>query len=218
MNHPAPIIVFVGKPDSGKTDCALWFAEMGLEWELLDMCASNTPVSDNRFLKLTSLRALEVWLSMFKRKKKLFILDEADEKLTNLHVISKLSKEFRVPMGFQIRKFHAKLFLIYHRLKDVPEFYLDKNVTLAVVKKLGKKTALIKSDLLFPLIRQTVLKITNIPRTRIPFNTFGVGMFSLENKKEEEMLRLWHNTIILERSGFEDDQIKAILKDVLFQN
>jgi len=213
FNYPAPVVVFTGKPDSGKTDMALWISEKALEWEFLDMCASNIPVHDNRFLKLTSLRSLEKWLSLFKQQRKLFILDEADEKLTNLDVVSKLSKGFRVPMAFQIRKFHAKLFLIYHRLRDVPELYLDRNVTTAFIHKVNKKTAYIRSDLLYPLIGENQLRLVNMPRTSIPFNTYGVGMFSLENKMEMEMLELWYKTIILEKRGYEQEQIKVILKN-----
>lgn len=210
--HPAPVMVITGRPDSGKTDKALWFAEKGLEWGFIDLCASNIPVLDNRFVKLTSLRSLEKWLSMFKQKRKLFILDEADKCMTNLDVISKLSKQFRVPMAFQIRKFHAKLILIYHRLRDVPELYLDKNVTTVFIHKASKKLAYLRSDLIFPLIGENRLKLANVPRTKIPFNTYGIGNFTLENMKEMEMLELWHKTIILQKRGYDQEQIKAILK------
>jgi len=74
FSYPAPVIVFVGKPDSGKTDFSLFLAEKGLKYGLINMCASNIPVFDNRFVKITSLRSLELWLSMFKRESKLFIL------------------------------------------------------------------------------------------------------------------------------------------------
>lgn len=214
LNYPAPVLVFVGKPDSGKTDFALYFAEKGLEWGFIDLCASNIPVDDNRFMQLTSLRSLEKWLMMFKNRSKLFILDEADDKLTNLDVISKLSKEFRVPMAFQIRKYHAKLILIYHRLRDVPELYLDRNVTIAFIKKFAKKVAWVKSDLLYSYIGEDNIKLLNIPRTTIPFRTYGIGMFTLDNVKEMEMLELWHKAIILRKRGFDEEQINAIIKEV----
>lgn len=210
--YPAPVFLITGKPDSGKTDFALWLAEKGLDWNFIDLCASNIPVKDNRFVELTSLRSLERWLSLFKQKRKMFILDEADKCMTNLDVVSKLSKQFRVPMAFQIRKFHAKLILIYHRLRDVPELYLDKNVTTAFIHKASKKLAYVRSDLIFSLIGREHLRIRQVPRTKIPFNTYGVGNFTLENKKEMEMLDLWYKSIFLRKKGYEEEQIEAILK------
>lgn len=212
FNYPAPIFVVTGKPDSRKTDFVLWINQKLLEWKIIDLCASNIQVHDNRFVKLTALESLEKWLNLFKRKRKVFILDEADQCMTNLDVVSRLSKKFRVPMAFQIRKFHAKLFLIYHRLKDVPELYLDKNVTTAFIHKRSKKVALIRSDLIFPLIRENHLTLTYIPRTKIGFNTFGIGQFTQENKIEKEMLELWYKKIYLSKRGYNDEQIKAILK------
>lgn len=213
MTYSAPVMVFTGKPDSGKTAMALWLTEKGLDWGLIDLCASNIPVRDNRFVKITSLKALEKWLMMFKRKRKMFILDEADKCMTNLDVVTKLSKSFRVPMAFQIRKYHAKLILIYHRLRDVPELYLDKNVTTAFIHKASRKTAYLRSELLFPLIRQTQLRLRHVPQTSISFNTYGIGDFTLKNKTEMEMLELWYKTIILQRRGYDEVQIKAILKN-----
>ena len=210
--YSAPVFLITGKPDSGKTDFALWLAQKGLDWNFIDLCASNIPSKDNRFVQLTSLRSLERWLSLFKQKRKMFILDEADKCMTNLDVVSRLSKQFRVPMAFQIRKFHAKLILIYHRLRDVPELYLDKNVTIAFIHKASKKIAYVKSDLLFPLIGRPNLKIKQVPRTKISFNTYGVGNFTLENAKEMEMLDLWYKTIFLRKKGYEEEQIRAILK------
>jgi len=215
FSYPAPVIVFVGKPDSGKTDFSLFLAEKGLKYGLIDMCASNIPVFDNRFVRITSLRSLELWLSMFKRESKLFILDEADEKLTNLDTITKLYKSFRVPMAFQIRKFRAKLILIYHRLRDVPELFLDPNVTTAFVKKVNKKTALIKSELLYPMCGDNTIELCNIPRTSIPFNTYGVGIFTEDNPKEREMLEYWHKVTLLKKRGFSEEQIKVILSEPL---
>jgi hypothetical protein len=212
--YPAPVIVYTGIPESGKTDNALWLSQKALEYGFIDICASNMQIVDDRFLQLTSLRSLEKWLALFRNKRKLFILDEADSCMTNLDIVSKLSKEFRVPMAFQIRKYHAKLILIYHRLRDVPELYLDRNVTMAFIFKLNKYNALIKSDLLYPLIGESTLKLTNVPRTNIPFRTFGIGEFTLENKKEMEMLDLWYKTMILKKHGYEEEQIKIILKEV----
>lgn len=210
--YSAPVFLITGKPDSGKTDIALWLAEKGLDWNFIDLCASNIPVKDNRFVELTSLRSLERWLTLFKQKRKMFILDEADKCMTNLDVVSRLSKQFRVPMAFQIRKFHAKLILIYHRLRDVPELYLDKNVTTAFIHKASKKIAYVKSDLIFSLIGREHLRIRQVPRTTIPFNTYGVGNFTLENAKEMEMLDLWYKSIFLRKKGYGEEQIRAILK------
>lgn len=210
--YPAPVFLITGKPDSGKTDFALWLAQKGLDWNFIDLCASNIPSTDNRFVQLTSLRSLERWLSLFKQKRKMFILDEADKCMTNLDVVSRLSKQFRVPMAFQIRKFHAKLILIYHRLRDVPELYLDKNVTTAFIHKASKKISYVKSDLIFPLIGREHLRLRQVPRTEIPFNTYGVGDFTLENAKEMEMLDLWYKTIFLRKKGYDEEQIKTILK------
>ncbi|MCJ7805469.1 hypothetical protein MUP46_02400 [Patescibacteria group bacterium] len=213
LSHPAPLIIMVGVPDSGKTDFALWFTDRGFEYGLIEKCATNISVDDDRFLKLTSLESYLYWLRLYKSVPKMVILDEADERLTNLDTVTKLSKSFRVPFAFQIRKYRAKLIMIYHRLTDVPELYLDHRVTIAFVKKVSKKYAQIKSDLLFGLIGEDHLELDNVPRTSIPFKTYAVGQFTEKNEREIDMLKELSKAEYLKRHGYDEEQIKAILRE-----
>lgn len=99
FSHPCPIIVIYGEPDSGKTDFGLLLTEKGFESGLIDIAGMNINVYDDRFVKISSLKSLKLWLEINKRANKVFILDEADAKFTNVDVITKLWKQIRVFSG-----------------------------------------------------------------------------------------------------------------------
>jgi len=177
FNHPSPIIVIYGSPETGKTDFALLLVQKAFEKGLIDIAGSNAPIYDDRFVKISSLKSLELWLNLNKKKNKAYILDEADTKFTNLDVITKLFKRIRVFLAYQHRKFKLKVIIIYHRIEDLPKLFADPNYTLAYIKKLNKKTALIKCRLF-----EEPLIIRNVPKTNIQFDTYVVSDFTEEEE------------------------------------
>ena len=207
LRHPSPIVIILGEPDTGKTDLSLRIAEDGFNEGLIDLGASNIEIyDDSRFSKVTCLKSLELWLEFHKRANKIFILDEADRVFTNLDVITKLYKRTRTFLAYQHRKFRLKVFLIYHRFEDLPELFKDTNYVLAYIFKISKKTAKVYSRLF-----DEPIKVNNIPRTSIKFNTYAIGEFSEDNPNEVKQFELLRKVLELKKKGFEDWQINEIL-------
>lgn len=182
MRHPAPIIVMEGKADSGKTDFALHMAERSLLREMIDEVGTNIKVYDDRFLRICSLQGLRTWFFL-SPVRKLFLFDEASSHIDRRNPLSKLNKGMR-HVAFKIRKAHGKMVIITQRFEDVESTFDDPNLTVAKIRKLWKKEALINSPL-FP----DLLHLTDIPKTEIKFDTYDVAPFTLKEDVSDDKVK-----------------------------
>ena len=170
FKQPAPIVVIEGRMGSGKTDFALFLAECLLNWGIIDEVATNIKVYDERFKHISSLSELEAWLRSNK-KRKLFILDEAALYIDARNPLSAMNRKFR-HFVFTLRKYNAKLIAIAQRAIDMESAV--RELRLATFTKLGKKYAILTSDLLTDPV-----ELYNIPRTSIKFDTYDIAEFNL---------------------------------------
>ncbi len=177
LRHPAPIILIEGKFDSGKTDFACYMAEKGLERGFIDEVGTNIKVDDPRFLRITSIEGLEKWF-LIGRKRKLFIFDEASSHIDRRNPLSKINKKFR-HIGFKVRKGHGKIIIVAQRMEDVDSTFDDPDIVIAKIRKLWRKEALISSSLF-----KNVIYLTDIPQTKIPFDTYDVAPFTLHEEHD----------------------------------
>jgi len=188
FGHPAPIIVLLGKPDSGKTDFALLIAQKLLELNLVSKFASNIMVYQDdrnkaeireRFTKVTSAEALKMWLQKDTHMRKLWILDECGEHIDSRNPLSKLNKEIRY-LGFRVRKYKSKIIFIIQRRKDLESTFRSEELVCAFFKKLNRKTVVVKSELLIRKFGEDTILLENVPKTDIKFDTYDIAPFELE--------------------------------------
>lgn len=188
FGHSAPIIVLYGKPDSGKTDFGLLIAQKLLELKLISKFASNILVYDDdrntkeireEYTKVVSAEALKKWLEHDRHIRKLWILDECGEHIDSRNPLSKLNKEIRY-LGFRVRKYRSKIVFIIQRRKDLESTFRSEELVCAVFKKLSRKTAIVKSDLLIRKFGEDIVLLNNIPKTDIAFDTYDIAPFELE--------------------------------------
>lgn len=183
FRHPAPIIIMEGKMDSGKTDFALHMGEKGLGLGFINEIGTNIKVGDARFLRICSIERLRKWFFYGGDTRKLFIFDEASSHIDRRNPLSRINKEFR-HIGFKVRKAHGKIIIIGQRTEDVDSTFDDPDIIIGRIRKLWKKEALINSQL-FP----KVLHITDIPRTKVDFDTYDIAPFTLEEQGDPEEMK-----------------------------
>ena len=175
FKYPAPIVLITGRMGSGKTDFALLVAEILLENGIVDEVGTNIRVEDERFKRVNSVETLRKWL-VSSKKRKLFILDEAAVHIDARRPMSKMNRELRY-MAFLLRKFRGKFILVSQRGEDVESTFRAPDLWLATIKKLNKKTALVVSDIWdYPILLQ------GIPKTSIPYDTYDIAPFDMEDK------------------------------------
>ena len=188
FKQPAPIVIIEGRMGTGKTDFSLFLAECLLNWGIVDEVATNIKVDHEKFRHISSLAELEAWLKSNK-KRKLFILDEASLYIDARNPLSAMNRKFR-HFVFTLRKYNAKLIAIAQRAIDMESAV--RELRLATFTKLGKKYAILTSDLLTDPI-----ELYDIPKTSIKFNTFDIAEFNLfagaeaDNSEEARIFQLY---------------------------
>lgn len=174
-----PIGVIYGNPDTGKTDTALLIAEIGLKEGLIDYFASNINTY-GKGERITNLEDLRKWLAL-QSGRKLFILDEAGVSLFSRDALSKLNRAM-IKECMLLRKHHAHIIFILQEIVHLDEFK-DSELTGMFIKKKRQGNKFIAFIKLrnFPL----TIKVNNVPKTSIPFNTLDISPFELEKQIEE---------------------------------
>lgn len=179
-----PVCVIYGNPDTGKTDTALLFAEIGIDEKTLDYFASNINTYGHGE-RLTSLQDVDYW---FKHQvgRKLFIMDEAGIHDDSRSPLSMMNRKLRHEV-FIIRKFRGHVIFVLQELEDLDK-WKNSELTGMVVKKQvfeGEYIAKIKCKWLEELVA-----VRDFPRTTIPFDTLDVSPFTLERQLDEGELEL----------------------------
>lgn len=159
----------VGVLGKGKTDFSLYLAEKCLENGLVDYVASNIRVNHPAFDYLTDSEQLREWLEKTKGRK-LFILDEAGIHLVSRRPLKAINVEM-IKLATLLRKFRCKWILVAPRYEEIDRG-LRFEFCVGIFEKLSKKEAMVYS----PLITEPV-KIIDIPKTSIPFDTRDIAPF-----------------------------------------
>jgi hypothetical protein len=175
-----PICVIYGNPETGKTDTSLLLAEIGLKENMIDYFASNINTF-GRGERITNLEDLKKWFQL-QTGRKLFILDEAGVSLFSRDALSKLNKEM-IKECMLLRKFHVHMVFVLPDIAHLDEFKDSGLTGLYIKKKRGKNhsfNAIIRLRG-FPY----EIRVKNIPKTSIPYNTFDISPFTLEKEINE---------------------------------
>ena len=179
-----PICVIYGNPNTGKTDTSLLMVEIGKAEGVLDYFASNIETYGHGE-RITNLEDLKFW---FKNQigRKCYILDEAGNYLFSREALSRLNREL-IKTAMLVRKFHAHFIFILQDLSHLDEFK-DSELTGMIIKKklIGNEYVAVIELKGYPY----QIKVRNMPKTSIPFNTLDISPFTLEREIEESEVEL----------------------------
>jgi len=176
FKDPAPTIIIHGKKGSGKTDLSLSLAEKCLEYGYVKQVATN--IKTDRFTHIDSLAKLKKWLRST-TKSKLFILDEAGVYVHARRSMSKANVNF-LRLAHLIRKFRCKWILITVRFKDLDTGLRDPEICTAIFQKLDKKVAKV-----YLTVNDEIYLLTDIPKTKVKYDTYQIAEFNFEEEEEE---------------------------------
>lgn len=186
------MVLIVGDWKTGKTDFALLIAERLLELEIVKKVASNIETKDPRITFISSLERLKQWLHMDKIRK-LYILDEA-----GVHIPRRTPMKEKNVQAIQllpeISKAHARLIVVAQDPDGIDSQFLNPVWCKAIFVKDGLKNARLISDQF-----ETVIKLSDIPKTTIAFDPYAIAPFTLTEPlrmptwvlKNEEYKILW---------------------------
>ena len=178
FKDPAPTIIIHGKKGSGKTDLSLSLAEKCLEYGYVKQVATN--IKTDRFTYVDSLAKLKKWLKST-NESKLFIFDEAGVYVHARRSMSKANVNF-LKLAHLIRKFRCKWILISVRFKDLDTGLRDPEICTAIFQKLDKKVAKV-----ILTGNEEVYLLTDIPKTKIQYDTYQIATFDFEEDEKEEI-------------------------------
>lgn len=183
-NWKYPVMVIYGNPETGKTDTALLFAEIGKDLGVIDYFASNI----NTYgvgERITNLEDLKFWFE-HQDGNKLYILDEAGMYFFSRDALSKLNRAL-IKEVMILRKFHAHIIFILQEI-EVLDYFKHSELTGMIVKKkvIGNEfIALIKKKM-----HPDIIRVRDFPKTTIPYNTLDISPFTLEKEISEQELVL----------------------------
>jgi len=213
--------IIIGRRGSGKTDFALFLLEILEHFGITKHFATNIKIYDSSFPiePISDLESLTEWASETKGKK-VYVLDEAGRAFKRRKPMSAINVEIIDKLQI-LRKF--KLSLLF----SVPaKSYLDKasfgsDVLDGVFKKLSYKNP--KIALYKDMLETFTLRLWQIPKTLIQFDTWDSAPFNLKSKnqkpkfKDTDLNYLWNyaegGKIV--DSGLHPQEFRRILKKYL---
>jgi hypothetical protein len=179
-----PVCIIYGNPDTGKTDAACLFAEIGLNEKALDYFASNINTYGHGE-KITSLDEVDYW---FKHQvgKKCFILDEAGIHDDCRSPLSMMNRKIRHEI-FVIRKFKGHVIFILQEIEDLDKWKSSELTGMIVKKKTfgNEFVASIKCKW-----AEDLITVRDFPRATLPFDTLDIAPFELDRQITDEEVEL----------------------------
>jgi hypothetical protein len=181
-NLPASVIVVRGEWKTGKTDFALFTAQVLRELGLITHIGSNIEVykdiafnePDNVNVNyIDALNTLKVWASAV--GKKLFIYDEVIESMPSRSSMSRLNVSWLKFLP-QLSKLHTHLIVVTQERSMIDSIFKNRVFNRGEWEKTSLTTAIFRSRSLG--IRGYILK--TIPKTILVFNPDKIASFQLE--------------------------------------
>jgi hypothetical protein len=181
-NLPASVIVVRGEWKTGKTDFALFTAQVLRELGLITHIGSNIEVyKDPGFTEpdnlnvnyIDALNTLKVWASAV--GKKLFIYDEVIESMPSRSSMSRLNVSWLRFLP-QLSKLHTHLIVVTQERSMIDSIFKNRVFNRGEWEKTSLTTAIFRSRSLG--IRGYILKM--IPKTILIFNPDKIASFQLE--------------------------------------
>lgn len=174
FQQSSSITFIAGKRDSGKTAFGLLLLQVGLSEGLFSQVASNITMREpSGVAYICYYDDLETWLQV--PGKKAFILDELGVHLNRMAFMSKKSQLILKTCQL-IRKYDAHLIGIAPNEDFINRHFLNRDILDMYIKKLSRKTCVIKN-----YVTQNTYTITDIPNTSYPFRSKDIALFEEAN-------------------------------------
>jgi hypothetical protein len=173
------VVLIEGEGKIGKTDLALWITEQMLKISIRQnetIIPSKSDIASNidtksYYPQISDSISLKQWMYN-NNHRKAFIMDEANEYLTNLRVMSTLNVGFTRLLP-QVTKAHCRMIIVGHDFQGI-----DKNILRhAWCKGMFRKTSLKSAEVISNLLPKTY-SFRNIPRTNVPFDPYAIAPFT----------------------------------------
>lgn len=193
FDHPS-IVLIGGIWKSGKTDFALFIAQCLLKLQfkstrhVIEEMASNIETGGH-FPYIYDLVSLRRWLYATP-KRKLYILDEANEHMPSRRAMSGKNVGF-IRLIPEISKAHARMIVVGQELLDLDKTFRGDTWCRGFFIKLGLK----KAQCFAQRLPQPFL-FKNIPPTSISFDPYTIAPFQEQPSgktmfKDEDLQMLW---------------------------
>lgn len=195
------VVLIQGVGKVGKTDFALRLSEEISKLPIRPSRPTEPVISEvasnidtkNHYPQVYDMVSLKDWLYANNRRK-LYILDEANQWLSNLRTMSASNVAFTTLLP-QITKAHARMIVIGHDFTGV-----DRNISReAWCKGCFTKTSLKTAYLISNLINYPI-ELEGISRTTVPFDPYAVAPFQekpqgniMFKDADKQLLWQWSN-------------------------
>lgn len=222
------VVIIKGIGKVGKTDFALKIAKdltelpsrhstvTNLEPLIRDV-ASNID-TQGFYPQVSDLISLKNWLYE-NNHRKLYLLDEAVEHLSNLRTMSSGNVGFTKLLP-QVTKAHARMIVIGHEFDYVDKHVLSEAWCKGIFIKTGLKSALLRSNLLSQQIA-----FHNISKTSVPFDPYAVAPFTEKPQGvlmfkdiDKDTLWKWSNGGTMQSLGLKSMQLNRLVRKYVRQS
>lgn len=210
------IVTFIsGRRNTGKTDLSLLISEILYDYGVMKYLSTNIKVteSDIPIGFIDNLQDLEFWCRD-NRGKKLFVLDEAGKSFRRRSPLSKINIE--LIDNLQVLR-HYSLSLLFIAPAGR---YIDKTLFGTDILDLSIEKYNLKNALWFNHLVEESFMITDIPQSRVKFDTYNISTFkrigtnALPQFKDKDLenLWMWSNGTTIKDLGIERMTFHRILK------
>jgi len=199
IENPAPVIVILGEMGTGKTDFACLIAQRAKHLLGVEKVASNVPTlketnewedadGDRRSGFVSSFNEMDEWVRQDgdpleeKQARKLFLGDEFSSVGDGGGKSGYLMRKKMGPLVFKIRKFNGLLIYIAHDESSIHPLLWRVGV---IVKKVGKKQAIIADKIKGAELKGIQGRIDGIPQTDWRYNTKDPAVWSWTDSEDE---------------------------------
>lgn len=173
------VVLIEGEGKIGKTDCGLWLTEQLLVIPIREnehLVSSVDDIATNidtkgRYTQISDSINLKQWMYS-NNHRKCYVMDEANEYLTNLRVMSSLNVGFTRLLP-QVTKAHCRMIIIGHDFQGIDKNILRHAWCKGMIRKTSLKTAEVISILL-----PRIYSLKNIPRTNVKFDPYAIAPFT----------------------------------------
>lgn len=181
-------ILVLGRRGSGKTDIALYIAEILNKFGILENFGTNIKIHSSDFPidYITNLEDLESWCKN-RVGRKLFIIDEAGKTLRRRTPMSALNIALLDNLQI-LRKYKLSIILITPAFKYIDSATLGSDILDVIIEKPNSQNPKIALyDDVLSLSEE--LRFTNLPRTSVAFDTWDVAPFQKQSPKKSPMFK-----------------------------
>jgi len=214
------VVLIEGEGKIGKTDCGLWISEKLLKISIRQnetLVSSSEDIASNidtkgQYKQISDSFSLKQWMYS-NNHRKAYLMDEANEYLTNLRVMSALNVGFTRLLP-QVTKAHCRMIIIGHDFQGIDKNILRHAWCKGMIRKTGLKTAEVISNLL-----PRIYSFKNIPRTTVRFDPYAIAPFTEKPEgklffkdSDKQLLWTWSSGSTIEKLGIKAMTLNRLVR------